>query len=287
MMKIIDTHIHIWDFEKAEYAWLENDTSILKQPYQLKDLEDKREAAGVSEGILVQAANNFEDTNWMLENAAAHDWIKGVVGWLPLMDPSATARALEDRYLSNGYFKGVRHLIHDEPDPKWLLQPAVLESLQLLADHHLTYDLVGVLPAHIDTALKVAEKVPELKMVFDHLNQPPIQEGLHFGTWGNKMREAAEHPMFHVKISGMGTTTGKPFEWGRYDILPYVEFALDTFGMHRCFCGGDWPVSLLAGSYEYSWRRYREVLDTLLYEKEQGKVLYDNALAFYGIKERE
>lgn len=209
MMKIIDTHIHIWDFEKAEYAWLENDTSILKQPYQLKDLEDKREAAGVSEGILVQAANNFEDTNWMLENAAAHDWIKGVVGWLPLMDPSATARALEDRYLSNGYFKGVRHLIHDEPDPKWLLQPAVLESLQLLADHHLTYDLVGVLPAHIDTALKVAEKVPELKMVFDHLNQPPIQEGLHFGAWGNKMREAAEHPMFHVKISGMGTTTDR------------------------------------------------------------------------------
>lgn len=94
MMKIIDTHIHIWDFEKAEYAWLENDTSILKQPYQLKDLEDKREAAGVSEGILVQAANNFEDTNWMLENAAAHDWIKGVVGWLPLMDPSATAREI-------------------------------------------------------------------------------------------------------------------------------------------------------------------------------------------------
>ena len=282
-MKIIDTHIHIWDFGKAEYLWLENDTSLLKQNYHLEDLEAERLKVGVEGGVLVQAANNFEDTDWMLEVAGRNDWIKGVVGWLPLMDPEATTSALENKYLANPYFKGVRHLIHDEADPKWLLQPSVLESLSILASHGLVYDVVGILTGHIDTALQVAEKVPELKMVFDHLNQPPIKDGLRFGEWGVKMKEAAKYPQFHVKISGMGTTSGKPFQWGEQDISPYLEFALENFGVERCFCGGDWPVSLLAGSYSYSWNNYLKAVSSILEEKEQSKVLSENAVRFYGL----
>ncbi len=184
-MPIIDTHIHIWDFGRAEYDWLKNDTSILHRNYTLQELEPARLEAGITGGILVQAANNREDTAWMLQTAAATDWIKGVVGWLPLLQPEATARAL-DEYASNSWFKGMRHLVHDEPDARWLLQPPVLESLRLLAERGLPYDMVGVIPAHIETALQVAELVPGLRIVFDHLNQPPMEPPkMRFGRWGS------------------------------------------------------------------------------------------------------
>jgi len=208
-MKIIDTHIHTWNFEKARYSWLEGDTSILNRTYSIEELEEERKKTNVEYGVLVQAANNFEDTDWMLEVAEKNEWIKGVVGWLPLQKPEECKAALKDIYLKNQYFKGIRHLIHDEKDPRWLLQENVLESLQILADHDLPFDLVGVLPEHIETALEVAKKVPGLRMVFDHLNQPPIQENLKYGKWGDLMKEASGYSNFHVKISGMGTTSGK------------------------------------------------------------------------------
>jgi L-fuconolactonase len=94
------------------------------------------------------------------------------------------------------------------------------------------------------------------------------------------MREASEHPNFYVKISGLGTTAKNP-EWATNDIRPYVEFAFEHFGVDRCFCGGDWPVSLLAGSYSGTWKIYREVIGSLLNEEQQHKVYCENAVAFY------
>jgi len=186
--RIADTHIHIWDFKKAEYAWLKGNTSMLNRTYSIEEIEAARKEIGISAGILVQAANNFEDTDWMLHTASQHEWIKGVVGWLPLMDPDATVKALQNKYGKESYFKGVRHLIHDEPYADWLLQEPVLVSLGILAEHNIPFDVVGVLPAHIETALEVANKVPVLRMVFDHLNQPPVASGERFGQWGELMK---------------------------------------------------------------------------------------------------
>src|SRR5688500_17512849 len=144
--KIIDTHIHVWDFDQAEYSWLEGDTSILNRTYRLNELSEERISAGVTEGILVQAANNFHDTDWMLKVALENDWITGVVGWLPLVDPQKTELALESMYKANHYFKGVRHLIHNEADTEWLLQPNVIKSLHIVANNNLAYDVVGIIP---------------------------------------------------------------------------------------------------------------------------------------------
>lgn len=268
MHPIIDTHVHIWNFEKAEYEWLKNNTTILNRTYGIAELEPSRTEAGITGGVLVQAANNFEDTNWMLETAANTEWIQGVVGWLPLMDPSATSTALQ-QYLHNHYFKGVRHLIHDEPDARWLLQPAVLESLSILAEHHIPYDVVGVKAEHLRTALEVAEKVPGLRMILDHANQPAA-----FPEWRELMKAAAQHDNFYVKISGMGAIP---------DIEPYVVYIFEQFGAGRCCCGGDWPVSLLAGSYTQTWTKYLTVFTKLLDEESLNKVLYSNALQIYNL----
>ncbi len=284
--RLIDTHLHVWNFGRAEYSWLRNDTSILGRSYHIEEIEQERKTARVSEGILVQAANNMEETAWMLEVAAHTPWINGVVGWVPLTDPEATEDVLQNEYLDNPYFKGVRHLIHDEPDPSWLLQPAVLESLQLLADYNLPYDFVGVLTSHIRTALAVAEKVPKLKMVFNHLNQPPIATGEKYGEWGELMQEAAKHPQFYGKVSGHGNTAKKP-DWSTADIEPYVAFALEQFGEDRLFCGSNWPVSLLAGDYIRTWDIYKEVINSLCDKDGRHKLYYTNAAGFYQLDPRQ
>lgn len=277
--RIIDTHLHVWNFEKADYPWLKGDTSILNRTYHLEELEAEQKAAGVTDVVLVQSANNLEDTDWMLDVAERKEPVIGVVGWLPLTEPDQTGKALE-KYGQNRWFKGMRHLIHDEPDSKWLLQEPVIESLRLLASHNLPFDVVGVLPQHIETVLLVAEKVPLLRMVFDHLNQPPVAAGEKFGRWGELMKETAARPNFYAKISGLGTTGKKP-DWSADDLKPYVSFALEQFGEGRCFCGGDWPVSLLAGSYLRTWTVYKQVLSSLLNETQLKKVFAENAIAFY------
>jgi L-fuconolactonase len=279
-MEITDAHVHVWNFDKAEYPWLKNDTSILNRTYDIEELQPQKESAGITAGILVQAANTFEETNWMLHVADTTSWIKGVVGWLPLVNPAFTATALKE-YLSNHYFKGVRHLIHDEPDPRWLLQPEVIQSLSVLAAYDVPYDVVGVTPQHLRTALQVAEKVPELRLMLDHLNQPPISSGERFGEWGDLMKEAAKHNNFYVKISGLGTASKKGTAWTANDIEPYIAFVLEHFGENRCVCGGDWPVSLLAGSYTHTWQQYQKVLSGLLNKTALEKVLSSNAARFY------
>lgn len=280
-VNIIDTHIHIWDLQRVRYSWLEGNTSILNRTYQLDELIPQIADAEVIEGILVQAANNEDDTNWMLHNAREHSWITGVVGWLPLTDPGKTAKALEQKYMHDPYFKGVRHLIHNEPDSKWLMQPAVLESLEILAASGIAYDVVGTTMEHLEAAIAVAAKIPGLRMVLDHLNQPPVASGERYGKWGALMKEAAACPAMHCKISGLGTAAGKGMNWVVEDIKPYILYAVETFGPDRCFCGGDWPVSLLAGSYQKIWDAYRKILSSTLSPNICEDIFRQNALKFY------
>ena len=279
--QIIDTHVHIWNLEKAKYAWLQGDTTILNRTYDIDELGQSRVDAHVSEGIFVQSANNFEDTDWMLQVARQTGWIKSVVAWLPLLNPALTYETITNKYKSNSYIKGIRHLIHNETDASWLLQEPVLESLAMVAQSGLSYDIVGIVPAHIETALQLAEKLPDLWMVFDHLNQPPIATKEQFGKWGELMLAASKHPNLYCKISGLGTASGNLKGWVNDDFEPYVNFVLEHFGTDRCFCGGDWPVSLLAGSYERTWHSITSLLEKLLSPAEQSKVLYGNAKNFY------
>lgn len=283
MQRIIDTHVHIWDLEKAQYPWLQGDKSILNRTWRIEEIKNERKEAGVTAGVLVQASGNFEDTELMLETAYNTDWVCGVVGWLPLIDTKTTKRLLEERFLNEKYFKGVRHQIHDEKDSKWLLQPPVIESLKLLASFNIPYDVVGILPSHIETVIEVADKIPGLRMVFDHLNWPPIPTKEKFGRWGELMRIAAQHKNLYAKLSGLGTASGNFEDRTSDDMKPYVEFSLEHFGNDRCFCGGDWPVSMLTNNYVETWKITREILDRLLNETDSEKVYFSNANKFYNL----
>ncbi len=282
-MNCIDTHIHIWNFERAKYSWLDGNTTILNRSYLIDELESQLKEANVVEGVLVQAANTEKETAYMLEVADENTWIKGVAGWLPLQNTKAVSEILSSGYATHSKFKGVRHLIHDEPDAKWLLQPAVIESLQLLAEENIPYDVVGILNEHLETVLKLLNEVQGLSLVLDHLNQPPIKQKEKFGRWGELMSEIAGHPNVHAKISGLGTTTGNGNNWGTDDIKPYVEFVIEKFGVNRCFCGGDWPVSLLASSYAHAWKVYQQTISSLVNAEDAEKIFYGNAKRFYSL----
>jgi L-fuconolactonase len=282
-MNCIDTHIHVWNFERASYSWLDGNTTVLNRTYLIDELEPQLKEANVVEGVLVQAANTVEESLYMLEVAEQTPWLKGVVGWLPLKQSGEVEKILSGGYAKHTFFKGVRHLIHDEPDAEWLLQPEVIESLQLLANAKIPYDVVGISDEHLETVLKLLAEVPHIHLVLDHLNQPPIKQKEKFGRWGELIRELAEHDNVYGKISGLGTTKGNDDNWNEVDIRHYVEFVIEKFGVDRCFCGGDWPVSLLAGSYVHTWKVYQQTIGSLVNEDDAEKILYSNAKRFYSL----
>jgi len=280
MAKVIDTHMHSWDLQKVRYSWLDGDTSILAQNYYPSGIEDQLQAANVSAAVMVQAANNIEDTAFMFDCAAQYPWIIGVVGWVDLLNPETAKKQLE-AHLQNKYFKGIRHLIHDEPDHNWLLQPAVIKSLEILADYGVPFDIVGVKIEHIKAAIQVAKQIPHLKMVFDHLNHPPIATSEQFGAWGEAISEAAAMPNFYAKISGLGTCCADFNDWSANTIEPYIAFVLEHFGIDKLMIGGDWPVSLLAGDYAGTHIKYQTVLEKLVAPENQEKIYSTNATSFY------
>jgi L-fuconolactonase len=277
---IVDAHQHMWNLDRVAYPWLTPDFGPLCRTYEAPELEPQLAPAGVTHTVLVQAANSYADTEYMFEQAALHPWMVGVVGWVPLLLPDVAGRAIE-RHRRNPLFRGVRHLIHNEPNPKWLLQEPIYESLRLLAAQGLTFDVVATLPEHMECIPILGDKIPNLKMVIDHLGQPPIQHRM--GRWAGDLKTAAENPNVYGKISGLGTASGNPEGWTADHLRPYVEYALEVFGVQRCMCGGDWPVSVLAGGYVKAWTAYRSLVSALP-AAEQARVLAGTAIEFYGLR---
>ncbi len=242
----VDTHQHFWHLHKVAYPWLTPANGVIYANFEPRDLDPQRRAAGIDLTVLVQSMNSAEDTVAMLTQAEDHSWIGGVVGWVPLTDPAA-ARAALDRYRHHPKFRGMRHLLHLEPDADWILQPAVIESLALLADYGLSFDFSAVYPYHLQHVPVIAAALPDLTIIIDHLAGAPIKARA-FGAWADQLAQAAGYPNVYAKLSGLCTAADWA-AWTAADLQPYVDFALDHFGADRLMFGSDWPVCTLAGDY--------------------------------------
>jgi L-fuconolactonase len=152
----------------------------------------------------------------------------------------------------------MRHLIHEEQDPDWLLQDMVIEGLKLLAERDLVFEVVAVFPNHLKHVPAVAEKVPNLRLVIDHLAKPPIKDKV-MGDWAEQFAAAAEYPNVYAKISGLNTAADWE-SWTAADLGPYVDFAFEKFGADRLMFGSDWPVCVLAGDYAKVWTETNHAL---------------------------
>jgi L-fuconolactonase len=278
-MDLIDAHQHFWNLKKVAYPWLRPEHGVLYRTFTPEELEPQLQAVGIAGTVLVQAANGFEDTRAMLELGDRFSWIKAVVGWIPLTEPAIASRALEV-FGNHPKLKGVRHLIHDEPDADYLLRPEVLETLQILADQGLTFDVVSVLPRHLELVPILAAKIPKLKMVIDHLSKPPIKSG-GWQPWADLLKVASQHQNVYAKISGLNTAADWQ-SWNASHLEPYVSHALECFGANRLMFGSDYPVALLAGDYAKVWSETNTLLEQLApAQKEQ--ILGGTATAFYGL----
>ncbi|MCG3776801.1 MAG: hypothetical protein JW395_3672 [Nitrospira sp.] len=264
-MRLIDAHQHLWNLERAQYPWLSAEYGVINRTFTEVDAEPELARSGIAHVVLVQAANSSEDTDEMI--AAANRWarVAGIVGWLHLEEPDAISGEL-DRWRLDSRLVGVRHLIHEEPDPDWVMRPQVLESLDRIADVGLTFDVIGTLPRHLQHACSLAERNPGLRLVIDHLGSPPVS-ARGWQPWADLISQAADHTNVYLKLSGL-TTCADWDHWSPGDLQPYVEHALEAFGPRRLLFGGDWPVVNLAGGYDRMWQVMKQLLQSV---DEQGR----------------
>ncbi|MFL6214162.1 MAG: amidohydrolase family protein [Blastocatellia bacterium] len=276
---IIDSHQHFWQVGRFDYAWMSADNETLCRDYLPDDLEPILKDCGVRRSVLVQASNSLAETRWLLELAEHHEFIAGIVGWVDLRSPQVEEQIAA--FASHPKFKGVRHLIESEPADDWLVQPEVLRGLDALASRGVAYDLL-VHTRHLRHVLTVAERCPNLRLVIDHMAKPPIASG-EINEWSREMKIVAQIPGLHCKLSGL-VTEADHAQWTRAELTPYVECALEWFGPQRMMIGSDWPVCLLAASYDHALDAYRELLAGLN-EHERQAILADNAARFYRLRD--
>ena len=279
-MLTIDAHQHFWDLSRAAYPWLGPELAPINRTIDFGDLSPILASTGVDATVLVQSADNADDTAYMLEVAGQHPEIAGVVGWVPLDQPAEASRELSE-LKRHPAFVGIRHLIHNMPDPDWLLRADVNEGLELLAANDVPFDVVAVLPRHLEHVATLAERHPSLRMVIDHLAKPPVGQP-DWEPWRTLIRRAAESPNVYAKVSGLypSDPAADPEDWGPGDIEPFVDFALEIFGARRLMYGGDWPISILAGGYSKVWSAVTAVFSR--YDEEVQSALWGRtAIDFY------
>src|SRR2546423_3169329 len=238
----IDAHQHFWDIHRFQYSWMLPDPSPLRRTFLPGDLRPSLEQNRFDGTVLVQANSLIEETHWLLDLASENAFIRGIVGWVDLRDPELGYTL--DELQKHPKFKGARHIVQDEPDVKWLLREDVLRGLKELAGRGIPYDLL-FRPQHLALAPIIAAKIPELRMVIDHIAKPPIAARKMDG-WDRDIERAAQIPQLCCKLSGM-ITEADPQIWKATDMRPYVQHVYRTFGADRLMLGSDWPGSLLAG----------------------------------------
>jgi len=271
---IIDSHQHFWRLSERAGYWPPADLLPIYQDFSPSDVEPLLQRNGVRGTVLVQTLPTVQDTEYMLGLAAQNKFILGVVGWVDLESPDAPAciaRLAKDKKL-----KGLRPMLQDIADERWIENPALAPAIRAMQAHQLVFDAL-VLPRHLAPLLHFAKKFPDLPIVIDHAAKPLIADGL-VEPWFADMKKLAELPQVHCKLSGLLTEAGS--NPCAEMIKPYVDSIIDCFGPERVLWGSDWPVVRLASDYD-SWLAMVMVFIAPLSSRNQAAILGYNAVRFY------
>jgi L-fuconolactonase len=275
----IDAHQHFWIYNPAEYAWIDPSMAILQRDFLPEDLLPQLKKSSFHGSIAVQTRQTVEETRWLLELADKSPSILGVVGWVDLC--GRECRSQLEAFSANPKLVGIRHIVQSEADDYFLLRPHFLEGIALLGEFDLAYDIL-IYTRHLAVAAEFVERFPGHRFVLDHLAKPPIRSG-EIESWARGLRRLASFPNVFSKLSGLITEA----DWGDWkpaDITPYLDVAFEAFGGARLMIGSDWPVCLVAGSYQRTVDVVNNYLQGHSAETREG-VLGANARRFWRLKE--
>ncbi|MFD0869058.1 Predicted metal-dependent hydrolase of the TIM-barrel fold [Chlamydia abortus] len=274
--KRIDAHQHYWKLSRGDYGWLTPDSGVLYRDYLPGDLKEHLREQSIDRTIVVQAAPTIEETEYLLALCEEEETLAGVVGWIDL-----EADDFHEQYArlaANRYFLGIRPMLQDLPDDRWILRPKVISALEKLARDEFPVDLL-VKPRHLVHILELMKQVPGLRAVVDHLAKPNIKEGV-MEPWSTHIKELAQFPNLYCKLSGMVTEADHE-QWRTNDFIPYVHHVVECFGAERVMFGSDWPVCLLAVSYQEVTGLLNECLPAYITEQDKERIFGENASRFY------
>lgn len=273
----IDSHQHFWRYNPEDYGWMAGDRSPLQVDYMPPDMQALLAASGIDGTVAVQARQVVRETEFLLALADQYDLIRGVVGWVDMRADDVEAQL--ERFADHPRMVGVRHIVHDEADDRFMLGGNFLRGLAALKGHHLRYDLL-LYPRHIPVAIEVVKHFPEQAFVLDHIAKPFIKDGI-VGAWEDDIRILASFDNVWCKVSGMVTEAAWK-TWTQDDFAPYLDIVFDCFGVERLMFGSDWPVCTLSGSYSQVVGIVENYIAALSAE-EQAAIMGGNATAFYGL----
>lgn len=242
---MIDAHVHFWRYTPSAHAWIGVGMERIARDFLPSDLEPHLRAAGLTGCTAVQARSSLEETRFLLDLAARHPVVTGVVGWVDLCAPDLVETLAE--LTCDPRLVGVRHLAQDEPDARFLVRPDVLRGIGELARFDLAFEIL-VREPQWSAALELVRALPSQRFVLDHLGKPPIAAQRR-EPWSRWIRELAREPNVSAKVSGL-VTEAAPGALRRDDFAYFVDTAVSAFGRERLAVGSDWPVCLLAARYE-------------------------------------
>ena len=274
---IIDSHHHFWRFDPIEYGWLTDSMCALRRDFLPADLRREIDGVGVSGVISVQARQTLAETRALLEFAQSHDFIRGVIGWVPLVDPGV-ADALAE-FAQDLHLRGCRHVLQDEPDDDYMLRPDFNKGVRAVTEMGLVYDIL-IYERHLPQTLEFVDRHPDQVFVLDHIGKPRIRDA-SFDDWHAAIHDLARRPNLYCKISGMVTEANWE-RWSEADLAPYMDAVLDAFGPRRLMYGSDWPVCLVAADYA-RWFQLVSGFAARLSADERDRLLGGTAIEAYRV----
>ena len=274
----IDSHQHFWKFDPVRDAWIKPEMAVIRRDFLPEDLEPELKANGIDATIAVQADQSEAETEFLVELAARNKFVAGVVGWVDLR-----ARNLDERlayWSERASVVGFRHIAQAEPNDRFLATSEFAGGVARLKPFGFTYDLL-VYPRQLPAAIELASRLPDQPFVLDHIAKPPIKSGEQ-GAWCGHICELAQNRNVYCKLSGI-VTEADWLRWTAEHCTPYLDVVFEAFGPDRLMFGSDWPVCLLAGSYQ---RMLALIEDYVLthHAAAAPKIFGENAARFYGVK---
>ncbi|MBK8089737.1 MAG: amidohydrolase family protein [Chitinophagaceae bacterium] len=275
-MKIIDTHQHFWKYDPFVYDWITEDMSVIRKDFLPIDLAEVLKAEKIETCISVQANQTEAETEWLVKMADENDFIAGVVGWVDLR--SNLIEEWLQYFKQYKKLKGFRHVLQGE-EPSFMLLESFLHGISKLNEYGYTYDIL-IFPHHLEAALQLVKKFPDQRFIIDHIAKPSIKDG-KIDEWKADMKTISKQQNVYCKLSGMVTEADWK-NWSKENLTPYIDTVVNCFGTDRIMFGSDWPVCLVASSYEKWLNVIKEYFASYTME-EQEKVFSKNAIRFYNL----